>query len=172
LDIIPPYIQAANIPPTPNKNSQSSSVDVNTNLPENHSTFEDLIKRTFNQDLLDNSVDELDISARAANALKAARCKTIEDVVNFRLTNLKALKNVGRTTIEELKNAILKHCESETEKGDAINSTDTINSLLASVSPRYSDIIKSRYGTKMENAKPLRRLQIKKVLPGREFSKL
>jgi hypothetical protein len=154
LDTILPYIQTGNIP-SPNKDYQSPPEDVNTTFPDNHFTFEELIKRTFNKDLINTPVDELDISVRAMGALKNAGCKTIEDIVNFGLTNLRALRNVGRKTIEEIKNAIQMCNRGEVHDINEINFIDTTNLILGSLPPKYLEIIKARYGYKDGRVKTL-----------------
>lgn len=144
-DTILHHIQSENIP-SPNEDNSNLSEAVETIVPTNYSTFEDLIRNTSNQEILNTPIEELDISVRGMGALKKAGLNTIEDIVDFGLINLRTFKNVGRNTIEEIKNAIKKCGEWGTDKGGIVNSIDTINSILASVSPKHLDIIKLRYG--------------------------
>jgi hypothetical protein len=154
LDRVLPYINTENIP-SPHKYNSNLSGVVETIVPSNYSTFEDLIKSTFNQDVLNTPVDEIDISIRAENVLKKSECNTIGDIINFGLKNLIMVRNAGRKTINEIKNAILMSCKGEINKENLFNIIDTLNLISASVSLRDLDIIKARYGYKDGKCKTL-----------------
>ncbi|MBM4043527.1 MAG: DNA-directed RNA polymerase subunit alpha [Planctomycetes bacterium] len=52
---------------------------------------------------LDTALAELDLSVRAANCLEAANLKTIRDLVQLSEAELLEIKNLGKTTLKELK---------------------------------------------------------------------
>jgi len=110
-------------------------------------TFEDLIKTSFDEKLLNTPIEELDITTRSSNVLQSAGCKTINDIVDFGLDALrrKKIKNCGRKSIENIKNAILM-IQIRTESTDEISFTEAIENILASIERNHLNIIKARYG--------------------------
>ncbi len=69
-------------------------------------TFEEL---SFDENLLNMPIEELDLTERSFSALQRAGCKTIRDIVDFGLDTFKRkkVKNLGRKSIANIKNAIL-----------------------------------------------------------------
>jgi hypothetical protein len=132
----------------PFEDNPSPSVQQEQTKTESLLSFEDLIKSKFDENLLDTPVDELDISVRALNGLKKAGLKTIGDIVNFGLQNFRENRNIGRKTIEGIKNAILVFQKAKAHNINEITFIDAINGILVSLSPKDLPIIKSRYGYK------------------------
>jgi DNA-directed RNA polymerase subunit alpha len=62
----------------------------------------DDVKEKFNKNLL-RSVNELELSVRAANCLKTANIKTISDLVNRSENEMLKTKNFGRKSLNEIK---------------------------------------------------------------------
>ncbi|HEX9756751.1 MAG TPA: DNA-directed RNA polymerase subunit alpha [Nitrospiria bacterium] len=62
----------------------------------------DDVKEKFNKNLL-RSVNELELSVRAANCLKNANIKTISDLVNRSENEMLKTKNFGRKSLNEIK---------------------------------------------------------------------
>jgi DNA-directed RNA polymerase alpha subunit len=54
------------------------------------------------RELLNQSVDELDLSVRAHNCLKAANIKTIGDLVRREESEMLKFRNFGRKSLQEL----------------------------------------------------------------------
>jgi len=110
-------------------------------------TFEELIKTSFDEKLLNTPIEELDITIRSFNVLQSAGCKTINDIVDFGLDALrrKKIKNCGRKSIENIKNAILM-IQLQTESTDEISFTEAVENILASIERNHLNIIKARYG--------------------------
>jgi DNA-directed RNA polymerase delta subunit len=145
LEAIKQFNQSDNIL-SPYEANPSPSVQLDQTRTEKVLSFEDLIKSKFDENLLSTPIDELDISARALNGLKKAGLKTIGDILNFGLQNFMENRNIGRKTIEEIKNAILVFQKGKTHNINEITFIDTINGILTSLSPRDLPVIKSRYG--------------------------
>lgn len=57
-------------------------------------------------DLLDRSVDELELSVRSYNCLKNANIRTIRDLVQKNEREMLATKNFGRKSLHEIKNIL------------------------------------------------------------------
>lgn len=133
---------------SPYKDNHSPPIQLDQTRTDNVLSFEDLIKSKFDENLLDTPVDELDISVRALNGLKKAGLKTIGDIVNFGLQNFRENRNIGRKTIEGIKNAILVFQKAKAQNINEITFIGAINGILVSLSPKDLPIIKSRYGYK------------------------
>ena len=58
------------------------------------------------RELLSQSVDELDLSVRAHNCLKAANIKTIGDLVRREESEMLKFRNFGRKSLQELMQVI------------------------------------------------------------------
>ena len=54
----------------------------------------------------ETAIENLNLSARAYNALKAQKLDTIEDVLDFGLENIAMLRNAGPRTVKEVSDAI------------------------------------------------------------------
>ena len=66
------------------------------------------ISIAFSQRACDTSIDELDFSVRASNALKRASVFTIGEVIDLIATeDLTRIRNLGRKTVNEIKTRIL-----------------------------------------------------------------
>lgn len=52
------------------------------------------------------AIENLNLSARAYNVLKAQKLHTIEDVLDFGLENIAMLRNAGPRTVKEVSDAI------------------------------------------------------------------
>ena len=64
----------------------------------------------FSQRACDTSIDELDFSVRASNALKRASVFTIGEVIDLIATeDLTRIRNLGRKTVNEIKTRILMY---------------------------------------------------------------
>ena len=64
----------------------------------------------FSQRACDTSIDELDFSVRASNALKRASVFTIGEVIDLIANeDLTRIRNLGRKTINEIKTRILMY---------------------------------------------------------------
>jgi DNA-directed RNA polymerase subunit alpha len=55
------------------------------------------------EELLDQSVDLIELSSRAANCLKAAKLKTVRELVKKTDEQLKGIKNFGSKSLDEIK---------------------------------------------------------------------
>ncbi|MBI4051254.1 MAG: DNA-directed RNA polymerase subunit alpha [Elusimicrobia bacterium] len=55
------------------------------------------------RDLLDQPVEMIELSSRAANCLKVARIRTVRDLVQKRDEELLAVKNFGKKSLDEIK---------------------------------------------------------------------
>lgn len=108
-------------------------------------TFEELIKTSFDEKLLSVPIGELNLPVRASNALTDAGLKTIKDIVDFGLHALKKRRNVGRKTINGIKNAILT-IRMQTQSVNDISFIDAIEKIFSSITPKYLRIIQARYG--------------------------
>ena len=51
-------------------------------------------------------VTDLSLSVRALSILKSANCRTIDDILKHRKSELKSYRNCGNKTIEEIDNAL------------------------------------------------------------------
>lgn len=60
------------------------------------------------EDPLDRPIDELDISTRAINCLKNNNIETIKDLISYSEKDLEKIKNFGKKSLNELKQAIEK----------------------------------------------------------------
>lgn len=58
------------------------------------------------QEILGQPVEEIELSSRAANCLKAARIKTIRELVVKRPEELMAVKNFGKKSLDEIKDRL------------------------------------------------------------------
>ena len=58
------------------------------------------------QEILSQPVEEIELSSRAANCLKAARIKTIRELVVKRPEELMAVKNFGKKSLDEIKDRL------------------------------------------------------------------
>ena len=68
------------------------------------------ISIAFSQRACDTSIDELDFSVRASNALKRASVFTIGEVIDLIATeDLTRIRNLGRKTVNEIKTRILMY---------------------------------------------------------------
>lgn len=110
-------------------------------------TFEELIKTSFDENLLNIPIEELDLTVRAFNGLKSASLNTIKDIIDFGLDTLqrKRIKNLGRKSIVDIKKAILT-IQTHPQSKNEMSFTEAIESILASVNPKHLNIIKARYG--------------------------
>jgi DNA-directed RNA polymerase alpha subunit len=54
----------------------------------------------------EKAIENLNLSARAYNALKAQKLDTIEDVLDFGLENIAMLRNAGPRTVQEVSEAL------------------------------------------------------------------
>ena len=57
-------------------------------------------------EILNRPVDEIELSSRASNCLKAARIKTIRDLVGKKAEELMAVKNFGKKSLDEIKDRL------------------------------------------------------------------
>ena len=113
--------------------------------------------------LLETSLDEFMFSARLSNALLRHELKTIGDVLNVGWSNVNRFKNVGRKSIEELRNTIENYVETNsmlekeaTETKDHSKENTSFVSVIeiilsSSLTEKQLKIIKARYG--YENGK-------------------
>jgi len=106
-------------------------------------TFGEEIGRSFDQKMLNITIEELNLSVRACNALKKIGFKTVEDILNCRLQSLMRIRNVGRKTIDDIKKTILALTDESLK--ETISFVDSIENILSSITPRYLPIIKARY---------------------------
>jgi DNA-directed RNA polymerase subunit alpha len=58
------------------------------------------------QEILNQSVEEIELSSRASNCLKAARIKSIRDLVSKNPEELLAVKNFGKKSLDEIKDRL------------------------------------------------------------------
>jgi DNA-directed RNA polymerase subunit alpha len=58
------------------------------------------------QEILNQPVEEIELSSRASNCLKAARIKTIRDLVSKNPEELLSVKNFGRKSLDEIKDRL------------------------------------------------------------------
>lgn len=58
------------------------------------------------QDVLSQPVEEIELSSRASNCLKAARIKTLKELVIKKPEELMAVKNFGRKSLDEIKDRL------------------------------------------------------------------
>ena len=58
------------------------------------------------RELLDQPVDELELSVRAANCLKAANIRTIGELVSREVSTMLKFRNFGRKSLQELENVL------------------------------------------------------------------
>lgn len=113
---------------------------------ESDLTFEELIKNSFDKNLLGTSIEELNLAVRSLNGLRNAGLKTIENIVDFGFHTLRKKKNIGVTTIDDIKDAILEIQKRQMDKKRKISFVDAISSIISSVTPQYLSVIKARYG--------------------------
>ncbi|MBI3547749.1 MAG: DNA-directed RNA polymerase subunit alpha [Elusimicrobia bacterium] len=58
------------------------------------------------QEILNQPVEEIELSSRASNCLKAARIKTIRELVTKKPEELMAVKNFGKKSLDEIKDRL------------------------------------------------------------------
>ena len=58
------------------------------------------------QEVLNQPVEEIELSSRASNCLKAARIKTIRDLVSKNPEELLSVKNFGKKSLDEIKDRL------------------------------------------------------------------
>jgi DNA-directed RNA polymerase alpha subunit len=107
---------------------------------------EEQIKYDFKQKNLITPIDELNLSTRAFNALNLVGLKTVEDILNFGLDNLAKMKNVGRTTIKDIKKEILSLPEKATQELKEDSFVAAIEAIISCFTPKYLPVLKARYG--------------------------
>ena len=73
---------------------------------------------------LARSVNELELSVRAANCLKNANIKTIEDLVRRSEMEMLKTKNFGKKSLNEIKEVLAEMGLGLGIKNDSLNSTD------------------------------------------------
>ena len=56
--------------------------------------------------LLEKTIEELDLSLRSFNCLKRAGYDTVADIINQSEAELKAIKNFGKKSLEEVKDKV------------------------------------------------------------------
>jgi hypothetical protein len=61
------------------------------------------------KDLLDQSVDMIELTVRASNCLKAAKIRTINDLVSKTEEELLGFKNFGKKSLEEIQERLKEH---------------------------------------------------------------
>lgn len=66
-------------------------------------------------DAANTPIQNLNLSARALNALTIARLYTVKDILDFGPDQLYYLRSVGPKTLQEIKDAVNWHLESETK---------------------------------------------------------
>ncbi len=108
-------------------------------------TLEEQIRNSFDKELLNTPIAELDFSARAFSAFRIAGLKTVEDVVNFGLHNLQKIKNVNTLTINNIKKEILLLPDKVLQEIEGISFINTIESVFSYITSNYLNIIKARY---------------------------
>ena len=57
-------------------------------------------------EILSQPVEEIELSSRASNCLKAARIKTIRELVSKKPEELMAVKNFGKKSLDEIKDRL------------------------------------------------------------------
>jgi DNA-directed RNA polymerase subunit alpha len=81
------------------------SVQIFINFEEEPSAQDDAVSEEEERlrELLNESVEELELSVRSANCLKTANIKTIGDLVRKTETDMLKYKNFGRKSLNEIK---------------------------------------------------------------------
>lgn len=132
-------------PPNADKNYDGISEGIKTEI-NSLSTFGELIKNRSDEIVLNMPIEELNLSGRALNALNIAGLKTVRDIVDFGLHALQKKENVGRKTINNIKEAILAIHKPQKLPIEETSFVGVINTLLVFVTPKYLPIIQLRYG--------------------------
>ena len=85
--------------------SMRDSVQIFINFEEEPSAQDDAVSEEEERlrELLNESVEELELSVRSANCLKTANIKTIGDLVRKTETDMLKYKNFGRKSLNEIK---------------------------------------------------------------------
>ncbi len=111
-------------------------------------TFEEMTKNSFTEKMLNTPIEELRLSTRTINALRRANLKTIKDIIELGLHTLHERKNVGRKTIEDIKNAISMLNKAQTHAIEEISFNDAIENILSILynRPKSLYVIKARFG--------------------------
>lgn len=109
-------------------------------------TFEEMMKNSFTEKMLNTPIEELRLSTRTINALERANLKTIKDIVDFGLHALQKRKNVGRKAIDEIKTAIVLIQKAQIQSTEEISFVDALDSIFISITLKHLPIIKARFG--------------------------
>lgn len=109
-------------------------------------TFEEMTKNSFTEKVLNTSIEELGLSARTINALGRANLKTIKDIIELGLHALHERENLGRKTIEDIKNAISMLNKTQIHAIEEISFSEALDRIFIAVTPKYLSIIKARFG--------------------------
>lgn len=109
--------------------------------------FETQIKTSFDEELLNTPIEELNLNVRAINGIKQAGIETVKDIIDLGLHALQKQKNVGRKTIAEIKDAILAIQKTQPLTRNEIPLINAMDNLLASVNPKSLAIIEARFGS-------------------------
>ena len=145
-DVIEPFLPNKQQPlPMTDKNCAVVLEGIKPEV-DNLADFEESIKNSFDERLLNTPIEELNLSVRALNAFNSASLKTVKDIIDFGLHALQRKKNVGKKTINDIKEAILATQKIPKEAIVEASFVDIINDILAFVTPKYLPIIKLRYG--------------------------
>lgn len=118
-------------------------------------TFEEQIRNSFDEKLINTPIEELNLTFRAIKGFKKAGLETINDVVNFGLRDLQANKNIGKKTIDDITNALLRLSAKSYYEKVFLSFDEAMEIIFISVKKRNLDIIQSRFGYKDGKCKTL-----------------
>ena len=76
------------------------------NDPEDEEVEEEITEEEVSDSNLNKTIEELDLSLRSFNCLKRAGFDTVGDIVDKTEAELKAIKNFGKKSLEEVKNKV------------------------------------------------------------------
>ncbi|MFA4828446.1 MAG: DNA-directed RNA polymerase subunit alpha C-terminal domain-containing protein [Thermodesulfovibrionales bacterium] len=97
------------------------------------------------EQVLNTSIEYLNLSVRAFNGLSEAGLKTVKDIISLGFRTLQRRKNVGKKTIKEIEDAIWA-INKQSQMVNDMSFVDAIESILSGSSSKYMDIVKARYG--------------------------
>ena len=64
------------------------------------------IKYLETMPFIKKSIDDLELSTRAYNALKLNKLHTVEEIIHFGIANISLIRNIGAKTVIEIREAI------------------------------------------------------------------
>jgi hypothetical protein len=94
---------------------------------------------------LDTLLTNMPLSVRAMSVMNREKIRTVRDCLSFGFNNLKKLRNVGVTTVAQIKESI-ETLEASLTSCEEMSLEDALNEIFSVVPPSHVSILKARYG--------------------------